>query len=57
MKQRKNYYLENNIDQLLAKALTRVEILKVQKEVYDIVEKIKLLHLQHPQSSPPEASK
>jgi hypothetical protein len=56
MKQRKNYYLENNIDQLLAKALNRVEILKIQKEVYDIVAKIELLQKLHPQSSPPKAS-
>jgi hypothetical protein len=56
MKQRKNYYLENNIDQLLAKALTRVEILKVQKEVYDIVAKIERLQLLHPQNSPPSTT-
>jgi hypothetical protein len=56
MKQRKNYYMENNIDRLLVAAENRVETLKIQKEIRNIDARLTLLNTLHPQSSPPSAS-
>jgi hypothetical protein len=39
------YYLENNINRLLNAAEHRVEYLKIQKEIYDIDAKLKILNL------------
>jgi hypothetical protein len=43
MKQKKNYYLEKNLDRLLDAAERRVEALKIQKEIRTINARLELL--------------
>jgi len=56
MKQKKNYYLENNIDRLLDTAQRRVEALKLQKEIYTIEARLTQLEDLSALYPPPAAS-